>query len=285
MARPSSELSSRPDSNPAAMPVVGQTAARLRLDLATVLGIVGAFALISTALTLGGSLTAFIDAPAMLIVIAGTIAVTTISFSLGEVFGTQRVIVNTILHRSMDPDGAARAVLRLAEFARRNSVLDIERELPRLRGEPFLRQGLSMVVDGTPSEEIERIMRRDLHAIQARHARSAGVLRRASEVSPAMGLIGTLIGLIQMLGHLDDPAAIGPGMAVALITTFYGAVLSTLVFAPLAAKLERNSGDETLINQIYLLGCLSIGRQENPRRLETQLNALLPPARRIKHFT
>jgi chemotaxis protein MotA len=103
-------------------------------------------------------------------------------------------------------------------------------------------------------------------------------------IAPAMGLIGTLIGLIQMLGHLDDPAMIGPGMAVALITTFYGALMATLILSPLAAKLERNSAEETLVNQLCVLGCASIGRQEPPRRLEAQLNALLPPQRRIAYF-
>jgi chemotaxis protein MotA len=128
-------------------------------------------------------------------------------------------------------------------------------------------------------------MRREMHAIQQRHARSAGILRKAAEVAPAMGLIGTLIGLVQMLSHLEDPSTIGPGMAVALLTTFYGAVLATLVFAPLAAKLERNSADEMLVNQVYVISCVSIARQENPRRLEAQVNALLPPARRVRYFT
>jgi chemotaxis protein MotA len=99
-----------------------------------------------------------------------------------------------------------------------------------------------------------------------------------------MGLIGTLIGLVQMLGNLHDPSAIGPSMAVALLTTFYGAVLANLVFSPLAAKLERNASDEALVNQLYLLAALSIGRQENPRRLEILLNSVLPPAQRVQYF-
>jgi chemotaxis protein MotA len=117
-----------------------------------------------------------------------------------------------------------------------------------------------------------------------RHHKSASVLKKAAEFAPAMGLIGTLIGLVQMLGNLDDPASIGPSMAVALLTTFYGAVLANMVFSPMASKLERNSGEEAIVNSIYVMGASSIGRQENPRRLEMLLNSVLPPAKRIQYF-
>ena len=105
-----------------------------------------------------------------------------------------------------------------------------------------------------------------------------------AEFSPAMGLIGTLIGLVQMLGNLQDPANIGPSMAVALLTTFYGAVLANMVFMPLAAKLERNSSEETLISTIYMMGASSVGRQENPRRLENLINSIVSPEDRIQYF-
>ena len=99
-----------------------------------------------------------------------------------------------------------------------------------------------------------------------------------------MGLIGTLVGLVQMLGNLDDPSSIGPAMAVALLTTFYGAILATMVFNPLASKLERNSDAEAMVNQIYAIGATSISRQENPRRLEMMLNTILPPVKRVNYF-
>ena len=117
-----------------------------------------------------------------------------------------------------------------------------------------------------------------------RHEKSAGVFRKAAEVSPAMGLIGTLVGLVQMLGNLEDPSTIGPAMAVALLTTFYGAILANMVFAPLASKLERNSDEEALVQNLYLLGAVSIGRRENPRHLEAMLNSLLPPSARLQQF-
>jgi len=141
-----------------------------------------------------------------------------------------------------------------------------------------------MVVAGTPGEEVESILHKEMMSTLQRHYKSANVLKKAAEFAPAMGLIGTLIGLVQMLGNLSDPASIGPAMAVALLTTFYGAVLANMVFAPLSTKLERNSTEEAMINNIYVMGAASIGRQENPRRLEMMLNSILPPAKRIQYF-
>ena len=141
-----------------------------------------------------------------------------------------------------------------------------------------------LVVDGTPGEEVERILRREVLSQSQRSRISAEVFRRAAEVAPAMGLIGTLVGLVQMLSNLDDPSSIGPAMAIALLTTFYGAVLAYMVFSPLASKLEQRNDDDTLVQTVYLTGAASIGRHENPRRLEMLLNAILPPAHQIQYF-
>jgi chemotaxis protein MotA len=145
-------------------------------------------------------------------------------------------------------------------------------------------RGMSMAIDGTPGEEIERIMQRELQATSHRNTRTVSILRKAADISPAMGLIGTLVGLVQMLGNLEDPSTIGPSMAIALLTTFYGAILANMVFTPLASKLERNSADETLINTLYVMAAASIGRQENPRRLEMLLNTVLPPDHTVDYF-
>ncbi len=120
--------------------------------------------------------------------------------------------------------------------------------------------------------------------MKTRHQKGAGILRQAGTVAPAMGLIGTLIGLVQMLGNLDDPDSIGPSMAIAQLTTLYGAIMANMVFAPLAGKLERNSKEEAMLMGVYSMGAGSIGRQENPRRLETLINTLLPPAKRVQFF-
>ena len=254
------------------------------MDFATVVGLVGGFALVSTAIYHGGTPESFVNITAILIVLGGTFAITTICFSLREMGRTAKVLVRTVFYGNRDSSEAAIEVLRVAEMARRQGVLSLQDVLDSLRGEPFLHKGISMVVDGTPGEEVETIMRRDMHSTLQRHHNSTSVLRKAAEFSPAMGLIGTLIGLIQMLSELDKPETIGPSMAVALLTTFYGIVLANMVFSPLASKLERNSAQEAVINSVYLMGAASIGRQENPRRLEMLLNSVLPPAKRVRYF-
>lgn len=257
---------------------------RTSMDAATVLGILAGFAMIGSAIAFGGSPSSFINIPSVLIVIGGTLAVTTACFSVGEMFRTVRVVLTTVFYRSRDASEAAIQVLQIADLARKKGVLALQNVVENVTGEPFLHKGVLMVVDGTPGEEVEAILRRDLVATVQRHAKSTSVLRKMAEFSPAMGLIGTLIGLVQMLGNLSDPSTIGPAMAVALLTTFYGAVLANLVFLPLASKLERNSQEEALVNNVYLMGTASIGRQENPRRLEMLLNSVLPPSKRIRYF-
>ena len=255
-----------------------------QLDIATVLGLIAGFALITTAIMLGGTPGSFINPPSILIVIGGTLAVTTVCYDLGEMAGTVRVIGHALFRNTQQPFDAAYKALQVAELARKQGVLALQNVVGSVRNEPFLHHGISMVIDGTPGEEVEHILRRDLQATVQRHRQSASVLRKMAEFAPAMGLIGTLIGLVQMLGNLQDPGTIGPAMAVALLTTFYGAVLANMVFLPLASKLERNSAEEALINQVYLLASVSIGRQENPRRLEMLLNSILPPSQRVQYF-
>lgn len=257
---------------------------RTSFDIATVGGLIIGFALVIAAIFLGGSPGAFIDIPSVLIVIGGTASITAVSFALGEFLGAGKIFSRTIFYRARNPSEAAMEILQLAEIARKGGVLSLQGYLDRIRGEEYLWKGLSLVIDGTPPEEVETIMRKDMNATMSRHYKGTNILRKAAEVAPAMGLIGTLIGLVQMLGNLDDPSSIGPAMAVALLTTFYGAVLANMLFLPLAGKLERNSGEEELLNSVYLIGAVSIGRQENPRRLEMLINSILPPSKRVSYF-
>ncbi len=259
-------------------------AAVATIDTATLFGVSGAFLVIGAAMVLGGSPESFVDLPAILIVIGGTFLVTTVSFSLAEVVHAQRVMLRAVVYHAESPRTAALRILNLADAARRDGLLALENELNASHHSRFLAQAISLVIDGFPAEQIEHILGRERHATSERHVRSAGVLRRAGEVAPAMGLIGTLIGLVQMLGNRQDPAAIGPAMAVALLTTFYGAVLANMVFHPLATKLERNADVEAMVNQIYAIGAASISRQENPRRLEMTINAILSPVERVSFF-
>ena len=254
------------------------------MDFSTLLGVSGGFAVIGLAMYLGGSAGSFVNLPGILIVLCGTLLVTSISFTLEEMARTQRVMLRAAVYQVQDPAQAVLEVMELAEQARRKGVLDLQTKLPRLSHNAFLQQAMSLVVDGLPGDELDRTLTGEAAETMQRHLRAASVLRRAAEVAPAMGLIGTLVGLVQMLGRLQDPSTIGPAMAVALLTTFYGAVLAHMVFNPLAGKLERNAQVENMVNQIYATGAASVSRQENPRRLEIKLNALLPPERRVDYF-
>lgn len=253
-------------------------------DISTALGIIVAFVLIASAIMVSGTGKSFIDIPAILIVLGGTMAVTLASFSFGEFLRTPSVVFKNIFHRHYDPKEVALTMLGLADDARKKGLLAMQEELAKYKHIHFLSKGLNMVLDGVEPEEVERVMRQEIHSTSERHQQGAMVLRKMAEVAPAMGLIGTLIGLVQMLGNLEDPSKIGPAMAVALLTTMYGAMLAYVFFSPLASKLERNSAEEMLIKTLFLRGVVSIGKKENPRRLEMLLNTILPPASRVQHF-
>ena len=253
------------------------------MDLATLIGLVLGFGLVLVAILLGGSLGAFIDAPSVLIVVAGTFAITTVSFTLKEIIKGQGILLKTILFSLPAGPDEAKRLLDLAQKARANGMLAIQGDVDQIEN-TFLKDSLTLAVDGTPPEAIEAVMKGDTAGMAERHLAGVTILKKSSEVAPAMGLIGTLIGLVQMLGNLDDPSKIGPAMAVALLTTMYGAILANMVFAPMAAKLERNSAEEMRLRKIYQLSVLSIAKQENPRQLEMLINTVLPPSERISVF-
>ena len=289
MAIPSDSAASRAKTaqpQPAAAAAASGRGVRLRggLDVATLVGLAAAAGVILLAITTGGSARAFLDPPSLLIGLGGTLAVTTASFSLGDVAVAWRSAAAVLVHQTLDPKGVARQVILLAEAARRAGPETLRNVLPELRGEPFLHRSVTLITEGHPPDTIEQMLTGEVEATVGAQGKSAGVLRRASEVAPAMGLIGTLVGLVQMLGSLSDPSAIGPAMALALLTTFYGAVLGNVVLSPLAAKVERSAEEDALVKTLYTIGAVSIARQENPRRLEMLLNAVLPPGKRIQYF-
>ena len=251
------------------------------MDIATILGLLLGFGFVMGGI--GANLPSFIDPPSILIVIGGTFAITTVSFSLAEVIKAQGVMMKAVMFKLPDASEEAKKMIEVAQKARANGILSIQGDVEQIPNE-FLKQGFSLAVDGTNPEVIETIMRSDTSSMQARHAGAVQIMKKSAEVAPTMGLIGTLIGLVIMLGSLDDPDAIGPAMAIALLTTMYGAIMSGMFFNPLAAKLELNSANEVNLRKIYMCSVLSVVRQENPRQLELMLNTILPPAKRISMF-
>lgn len=253
------------------------------IDSSTVTGILIAFAMVISAIFIGGNVKGFYDTASVFIVVFGTFAVTTACFSFAEVIAAQGAIIHTIFYRREDISAVAENAMYLAEISRKNGVLELDKYEHLTMHNNFLHDGIQMIVDNTKQEEIEKVLDNELGSLHYRHSKSVAVLRKSAEVAPAMGLIGTLIGLVQMLGNIEDTSSIGPAMAVAILTTFYGAILSYLFFAPLASKLERNTRDEMLVARIYIQAVKSIANRESPRKLEMVLNSMLPPDKRVQY--
>lgn len=226
----------------------------------------------------------FIDAPSIMIVIGGTIAITVVSFSVKDLRNIPGSLWRIMSYTPHDPREVGVTMIQISEKARSGGLIGLEKISKTFSHEPFLHKALNLAIDGTNVQDMENILQKEIYYTSTLQSKSVDLLRRAAEVAPAMGLIGTLVGLVQMLGNLSDPSTIGPAMSVALLTTFYGAVLAHMLLIPLANKAERNSHNESTLNSLYMVGVLSIGREENPRRLEMQLNSMLPQTNRINYY-
>ena len=271
-----------PASAPAAPKVPNRVGRRSVLDLGSGFGLALAGGLLALVVLLSGAPLVFLNPSAILIVIGGTLAVTLVSFPLREVLVLPAQIAAAMTIKPLAPRKVAETLVQLAEHARRAGAQGLRAVVPKLSRDEFLLRAVEMIVDGIPADQIENMLSLEIELSVQRASKHGGLLRRAGEIAPAMGLIGTLLGLVQMLTQLNDPDAIGPGMAVALLTTLYGAILSNMVLLPLAVKLERNAEDDLLIKQLTVACAGSIARQENPRRLEVMLNTLLPPHQRLR---
>ncbi len=247
------------------------------MDIATLIGIVVGFGLIIGSILLNGSLGAFMDAPSALIVVGGTIATTFIMERMDRVLGAIKVAKNAFLNPSTDVSQTVELILNLSNKARREGILALEEEKI---DNPFLAKGLRMAVDGLAREEIRDTLTSELVSMKQRHQRGQKLFKFMGATAPSMGMIGTLIGLVQMLQTLDDPAAIGPAMAVALLTTMYGAVLAFVICNPIAEKLERRTSEETMNMTVVIEGIDSIVRGHNAAVIREKLEARLEPHKR-----
>lgn len=265
-------------------PVVKIRPPRSSADIFTIGGGVAVLALIAGAIAYGQSNASFFDLPSLMIVVFGTIAATCISYTGEEIRHVIGILGSTMARQVRKPSVLARELMDIATLCRKKGTLVLASIDAELRRDPLIHRAMQLVVDGYTGDDIDRVLGQEIDSLVERHRRSASILRRASEIAPAMGLIGTVIGLVQMLAALDDPGAIGPAMALALITTFYGVIMGLVLLAPLAGKLERNSNDEAMIRILIMNAAVSIARQENPRRLEMMLNSELPPDERIVYF-
>ncbi|MEL6181877.1 MAG: MotA/TolQ/ExbB proton channel family protein [Myxococcota bacterium] len=246
------------------------------MDLATVIGVVASFGLVVGAILVGGSIMLFVDPASAMIVIGGTIGAGLINFPLGHMVSAAGVAKNALLHTPVDPQERIQLIVEFSQKARREGILSLESELERV-DDPFMVQGIQLAVDGQEMSAIDDILNIEIDYLKERHRSGADIFQTLSAFAPALGLIGTLIGLVQMLQNMDDPASIGPAMAVALLTTFYGAILANLIFGPIAGKLRVRSSEEVLIRELTIQGILSLAAGDNPRLVEQKLKAFLAP--------
>ena len=248
------------------------------MDIASVVGLLlGIILLVLTiAIAPGSSFGAFIDYPSMMVVVGGSIAAVLICFPLKSFLNLGRVVRNVFFNKPDDITSLIEQIVSLAETARRDGLLALEERVEEISN-PFIVVGIQMAVDGTRAEVIEDIMRTEMDAVATRHRNGKKVLDQMGRFAPAFGMIGTLMGLIMMLGQLDDPDALGPGMAVALITTLYGAIMANLFFLPCAEKLGLIDKYELLAMEVVVRGIMGIQSGENPRVIEQKLITFIPP--------
>jgi chemotaxis protein MotA len=249
------------------------------MDLATLIGMVTSFGLISLALISGGAPLIFVDGASMLIVFGGTIGATLTHYPLDTVLSVGRVIRKTLIAKNPTTTEILDQIVHFANRARREGILALE---PLVKGldNAYLRKGLQLTVDGLEPESIQSIMEAEINSTESRHEIGIDLLSAMAAYSPALGMIGTVIGLVQMLKNMNDPSTIGPSMAVALITTFYGAILANLVFLPLVGKLKHRAKEETHIMEMQLEGVLGISRGDNPRIIAEKLSSFQAPKER-----
>lgn len=259
-------------------------ARKAKPDYSTTLGIGVALALVLFSIAMTDNWLGFINLPSFLIVVLGTLSVTTACFSWQDMVALVGSLRKTVFKKFSDPKRAANHVIDLAEYAKKKGLLALNEKENEMEEGSVLLNGARMLIDGIGVEDAEHVLRQDIEGIVERNERAAALLKKAAEIAPAMGLIGTLIGLVQMLGQLEDPAGIGAPMALALLTTLYGALFAYVVLTPLASKVETNSEEELMLNKIYLTAISCIGKMENPRKLETLLNTILPPAKRLNRY-
>ncbi len=247
------------------------------MDLATLIGLIGAFGVVISSIVLGGSAGTFVNTPSLLVVLGGTFLVTMMKFSLGSFLRATTIAVKAFIYRPTSAEELIENAVELAKTARQGGLLALEdAEVP----DDFMKSGLALLVDGHPADVVRSMLTKDLQMTLKRHSDGQDIFKAIGDVGPAMGMIGTLIGLVQMLSNMDDPKQIGPAMAVALLTTLYGAILANMVALPIADKLAVRSREENNSKSLIIDALLGIQAGQNPRVIENMLQTYLPKSKR-----
>ncbi|MEJ2032658.1 MAG: MotA/TolQ/ExbB proton channel family protein [Deltaproteobacteria bacterium] len=247
------------------------------MDIATIIGVVFGTLILASAIVLGGQPTLYVDIPSVLIVAGGTIATAFIRYSVRDVINSFKVAMNAFLTKLSVPQEIIQEIVNLANIARKNGLIVLEQQPIE---DPFLKKAIMYCVDGHEAEFIQDVLEKEVGLTIDRHEVGQGVFKGMGDSAPAFGMIGTLVGLVQLLAHLSDPSTVGPAMSLALITTLYGAVLANFLFIPLADKLALRRQEEERNHKLIIEGVLGILKGLNPRVMEEFLETFLPPKER-----
>ncbi len=242
-----------------------------------------AFGLMLMAILQGGPLSIFVNVPSIMIVFGGTMGVAFVHYPFADLFDAANVAKKTILHKESSINDMIVQLMEFANKARKEGILALQSAMDNVEDE-FLIKAMQMAVDGQEPETLRSMLNTEIEYIEQRHDKGSNIFISLAAYAPAMGMVGTLIGLVQMLQTMDDPSKIGPAMAVALLTTFYGAVLANVIFAPMAGKLKNRSQSEVLNKTLIIEGMQSILSGENPRIMEQKLHAFIAPKLRETTF-
>ena len=249
------------------------------MDIATLIGLLGGMGIIIGAIASGGDVMLFFNVPSLLIVVGGTFMITLMQVSLGDFLGSFGIAMKAFFYKTDDPKKLIEEAVLLADIARKNGLLALEgQEI----NNDFLKQGVNLCVDGHDPSLVNKLLTKDIDLTIQRHDVGQRMFKNMAAMAPAMGMIGTLVGLVQMLANMSDPSSIGPAMAVALLTTLYGAIIANVIAQPLADKLTRASSMERTNKSLIIETISGIQEGMNPRVLEQLLNTYLPSSKRPK---
>lgn len=247
------------------------------VDLATLIGLIGAFGFVVGAMISSGGLGIFIDVPSVLIVFCGSLFVVMMKFNLASLIGAGGIFGKAFMFKLDKLEDLIEQSVTMADAARKGGFLALEEAQIT---NSFMQKAVDMLVDGHDADAVRDTLEKDIGLTEERHKAGVGIFKALGDVAPAMGMIGTLVGLVAMLSNMDDPKSIGPAMAVALLTTLYGAILANMVAIPIADKLELRMAEDLLARNLIMDAVLAIQDGQNPRVIESFLKNYLHEGKR-----
>ncbi len=251
------------------------------MDIASFIGLAGGIAVVAITILLSGDLAGYIDVPSIVCTFGGTVSMTIFAYPLKKLKEAFSAVKYVFFYKQLEAENIIKSIIDLANVARKEGLLALEEAAQQL-SDSFLQKGILLIVDGTDPELVRNILETELSFIEDRHKSNQAVFEFMAAMGPGFGMLGTLIGLINMLANLSDPSSLGPNMAVAIITTLYGSLIANVFCNPIITKLKLRSSEEILMKEVMLEGMLSIQAGENPRIIEEKLKAFMAPKLREK---